>query len=93
MEHDGWQAQGEPSTHHSSSTTRTSTKNVFLLTRFLNVSAKGENFSYVERRLKKRLFSHGGTGCSSHLLRLPCAREPESGTATAGGWGGGARGP
>lgn len=34
-------------THQSSSTTRTSTKNVFLLTRFLNVSAKGENFSYV----------------------------------------------
>lgn len=41
------------STHQSSSTTRTSTKNVFLLTRFLNVSAKGENFSYVGHRLKK----------------------------------------
>lgn len=40
--------------HQSSSTTRTSTKNVFLLTRFLNVSAKGENFSYVEHRLKKQ---------------------------------------
>lgn len=41
------------STHQSSSTTRTSTKNVFLLTRFLNVSAKGENFSYVEQGVKE----------------------------------------
>lgn len=39
-------------THQSSSTTRTSTKNVFLLTRFLNVSAKGENFSYVKCGLR-----------------------------------------
>lgn len=39
-------------TYHSSSTTRTSTKNVFLLTRFLNVSAKGENFSYVKCGLR-----------------------------------------
>lgn len=72
-----WPAIRGQSTHHSSSTTRTSTKNVFLLTRFLNVSAKGENFSYVERGLKKQLFSHGGTWdmsgraalASSHLLR------------------------
>jgi hypothetical protein len=42
------------STHQSSSTTRTNTKNVFLLTRFLNVSAKGENFSYVAHGLKKQ---------------------------------------
>lgn len=46
-------------THQSSSTTRTSTKNVFLLTRFLNVSVKGENFSYVEHGLKKQPFSQG----------------------------------
>lgn len=43
------------STHQSSSTTRTSTKNVFLLTRFLKVSAKGENFSYVKCRLGKAI--------------------------------------
>lgn len=49
-------------THQSSSTTRTSTKNVFLLTRFLNVSAKGENFSYVEPELKKQLSSRAGVG-------------------------------
>lgn len=49
-------------THQSSSTTRTSTKNVFLLTRFLNVSAKGENFSYVERRLKKQTCHTGREG-------------------------------
>lgn len=49
-------AQGSPrwSTHQSSSTTRTSTKKVFLLTRFLNVSAKGENFSYVGHGLRKQ---------------------------------------
>lgn len=50
------------STHHSSSTTRTSTKNVFLLTRFLNVSAKGENFSYVECRLRKAILQQAGMG-------------------------------
>lgn len=74
----GWRVQGKsrpvatirgPSTHHSSSTTRTSTKNVFLLTRFLNLSAEEENFSYVKRGLKKQLFSHGGMGYSYHLLR------------------------
>lgn len=47
-------------THQSSSTTRTSTKNVFLLTRFLNVSAKGENFSYVECGLKKGVLTQAG---------------------------------
>lgn len=34
-------------THHSSSTTRTSTKNVFLLTRFLKVSGLWQNLVYV----------------------------------------------
>lgn len=42
-------------THHSSSTTRTSTKKVFLLTRFLNVSGKWQNFSYVGCKLKNQL--------------------------------------
>lgn len=50
------------STHQSSSTTRTSTKNVFLLTRFLKVSAKGENFSYVKRRLGKAILMWAGMG-------------------------------
>lgn len=39
-------------THHSSSTTLTSTKKVFLLTLFLNVSGKWQNFSYVGCKLK-----------------------------------------
>lgn len=36
-------------THQSSSTTRTSTKNVFLLTRFLKVSGLWQNRVYVQR--------------------------------------------
>lgn len=60
------------STHQSSSTTRTSTKNVFLLTRFLNVSAKGENFSYVECGLRKAILTQAGMGGGEGYL-LPAA--------------------
>lgn len=52
-----------PSTHQSSSTTRTSTKNVFLLTRFLKVSEKGENFSYVNALRKQPVSQAGMGGC------------------------------
>ncbi len=60
-------------THQSSSTTRTSTKNVFLLTRFLKVSAKGENFSYVECGLKTQPFSWGRDGGHKREGSLPPA--------------------
>lgn len=70
---------GGRSTHQSSSTTRTSTKNVFLLTRFLNVSANGENFSYVEDALRKAPCSGAGArgvsgGLPSPSPRLLCRR-------------------
>lgn len=41
------------SPYHSSSTTRTRTKNVFLLTRFLLLSGQWQNFSYVGGRVKE----------------------------------------
>lgn len=93
---------GGRSTHQSSSTTRTSTKNVFLLTRFLNVSANGENFSYVEDELKKPPCSRGqdvwrprGAALSQPLLTgadgVPESRErgrdvPEPGHGKAQDW-------
>lgn len=79
------------STHQSSSTTRTRTKKVFLLTRFLNVSAKGENFSYVERVLKKQPFPHGwGQEDVSGRRQGAWARHcpPGTGVGTAEAWAG-----
>lgn len=45
--------KSKANTHHSSSTTLTRTKKVFLLTRFLNVSGQWQNFSYVGDQLKE----------------------------------------
>lgn len=50
----------EGSTHQSSSTTLTSRKKVFLLTRFLNVSRQWQNFSYVERESQGAVTAQAG---------------------------------